>query len=115
MYVIQNADDDFWCGENQDTPAWSPNHALVLIDHPIHVPEGGRVREVWFRDEHPKWNASFVSEWDDGVSLSTRCVWDPENERVLEQETVDLDGVGSLERQYVIYEGEEFEVEDEDS
>jgi hypothetical protein len=119
MFVIQDEQDNFWFGKGEGKgviahDGWSPGHALIYLDEPIFVPEGGIVRQVWFVDEHPKMNADFVSEWDDGVILTTRCLWDPETNTVLEQETVDLQGVVALERQYVVYEGEEIEITDED-
>ena len=51
-----------------------------------------------------------TSEWDGGISLTTKCVWDPINKVVLRQEAVELDGAGNCVREYVTYDDEEFEV-----
>ena len=56
------------------------------------------------------WNATLTSVWDDGVSLTTKCVFDRVNKVVLRSEEVELAGVDCLTDQYVTYDDEEFKV-----
>ena len=60
------------------------------------------------------WNAEYTSVWENGAVLNTRCVWDVDNQEIIDTETVDLSNCGGLEREYVTYNGEEFNVCDEE-
>ena len=70
----------------------------------------GSVEDSTTPPDVPAWNAMLTSEWDGGISLTTKCVWDPINKVVLRQEAVELDGAGNCVREYVTYDDEEFEV-----
>jgi len=61
----------------------------------------------------PQWNAAYTSEWDCGITLTTKCVWDPVNRVVLDQERVELDGVDACVKEFVTYRDEEFVITDE--
>lgn len=109
MFVVMNDEGLFLTFlDKTGEPMWCRSGAHIFRDEPIWVPEGTEVKEVWFR---PPFNARFISEWDGGISLGTRCVWDPEERKTTHIETVTLEGVDSLDRQYVIYDGMEIEVD----
>jgi hypothetical protein len=58
----------------------------------------------------------YVSEWDGGSSvIMTPAQYDPEKNIVFDVEQVDIDGVNVLDREYVIINGEEREIEDQDN
>ena len=106
--IVKDRDEDaFWGGCYLE---W--NHAIgnIYVDEPIFVPEGGKVKRVWIVED--KWNAVYTSVWDSGATVTTKCVFDPETEDVLEQEVVDVNGIGNCVRECVLYNGVNYEIGD---
>ena len=54
-------------------------------------------------------NALFVSVWDDGLEITTNCLYNPETKEVKEIETANVDNLDLdiLDREYVSFNGEE--------
>lgn len=61
--------------------------------------------------------ATFISIWDGGTTIRSKCMIDLKNERVTDIEIVDIDGLDNLDEEYVELDGGEkiditdFEVE----
>lgn len=47
-------------------------------------------------------HAQFVSVWDGGVEIKTKCVYHPETNNVTDVETSDADGLDILDDEYVL-------------
>lgn len=57
-------------------------------------------------------NATFVSVWDDGFEIASGCKVDTDTNEVFDIEQVCIDGfdVEVLEREYIIIDGNEYDV-----
>jgi len=57
--------------------------------------------------------AIYVSVWDGGTEISTKCNFDPQTKNVTDVESADVDGLDSLDREYIILpDGTEIERKD---
>ena len=61
-------------------------------------------------DEEHTVPAEFVSVWDDYYTLTSPCRVNPLTREVTDIEVMNVEGVGNLTREYIILDGEEFNV-----
>ena len=52
-------------------------------------------------------NVTYVSVWDGGIEVRTKCQFDPLTTLVWDIESSDVQGLDVLEDEYILYQGEE--------
>lgn len=55
-------------------------------------------------------DATFTSVWDDTILVTTECKVNLESKEVFDIQNVDIEGVDSLDREYITIDGEEYPV-----
>ena len=72
---------------------------------------------VWDpKDGEPLLNlkGEYVSQWDGGIEVKSICTVDPRTRKIAIEHAADVEGLETMEREYVVLDGKEYEAANED-